>query len=84
MSVSTQEIERWGMTPLNDYIGEEMTTAQILGAWWKISDCILCLRVAIGERLIALGYDPDNYEDGDDEDIDRLVALQDNLEAIEI
>ena len=65
-----------------DNLSEEMSTEEISDAFDEILGAWYTLKTACENRLVELGYDEDEYEDGTDEEIDKVLEVWDTLENV--
>lgn len=59
-----------------------MTTEEIDSAYEEIKFNIADLNEEVNFRLEELGFDEDSYEEGSDEEIERLLEIWNELDAI--
>ena len=61
-------------------LNEDMSTQEIADAWDNIKYGIAILVEAARNRLEALGFDDEDYEDGSNAEIDQLLELHEQLD----
>ena len=67
------------MTINLDNISPYMSTDEIYEAWDLIGSYLSDIHEAVDNRLDELNYDEDAYEDGSNEEIERLLDMRDTI-----
>ena len=74
------------MTKVIDFaietLSEDMSTEEIINAWDDIAYAVSILTGAISNRLEKLGYDAEDYKDGDNQEIDQLLEVCSDIDTM--
>lgn len=63
-------------------IGSYMTTDEICEAWDEILNYAGIILDAVETRLEDMEYDEDEYEDGSDDEIEKLLEKRETLQTV--
>lgn len=63
-------------------IHEFMTTEEIFEAWDDILNYAAITLEAVKNRLEDLGFDDDEYEDGSNDEIEKLLEMRDTIDSV--
>lgn len=61
--------------------GEYVNTEEIFMAWSDIQGSMSILQEAVNNRLEELGFDEEEYTDGENPEIEQLLELRETLDT---